>query len=644
MFDLFRSREKSVRYLLGALMVLVAASMLAYLIPNYNMGGGGQEMIVAQVGDETIPLLEVQRAIQNMTRNRQIPPEVVPNMIPTIVESLVTERALAHEAEKRGMRVSDADVAAAIRQMVPNLFGPDGSFIGKDQYQAMLAQQNLTVPEFEREVARQVLVNRLRNLVLEGVIVAPQEIEQEYRQRNEKIQVEYVKIPAEQFRAQAQVSPEEINAYYEKNRATFQTPERRSYQLVVIDQAQVEENLQVSDLELQRIYEQEKERFRTPERAKVRHILLNTTGKSTEEEKAIQAKAEGLLKKIKAGGNFAELAKENSEDPGSAQTGGELPGWITRGQTVPEFEKVAFSLPVGQTSDLVKTQYGYHIIQVLDREQARLQPFEEAKAELLPEVRQQRLAEAMDQLAAKIQDALRRNPEQAQQIAQKFSARLVEASPSGMGDPLPEVGVSQDFDQAVAGLRKGEVSSPVQVPGNKTVIAVVRDIIPAHPSPLEEVQAQIRDTLAREKSTTVINQKGAELAEKAKAAGGDLRAAAKSMGFEVKTSEPVTRQGAVEGLGSASYIQEAFTQPVGSVVGPVSIPDAKVVAKVTGKTEADLSGLEGERDNLREEIKGRKARERNALFEDGVRQRLSEEGELRIYQDVISRLTSNYRT
>jgi peptidyl-prolyl cis-trans isomerase D len=559
------------------------------------------------------------------------------------VESLVTERALAHEAEQRGMKVSEADVAAAIRQMAPSLFGPDGSFIGKDQYAAMLAQQNVTIQEFERDVARQVLVNRLRNLVLEGVIVSPQEIEQEYRQRNEKIQVEYVKIPAEQYRAEAQVTPEEIKAHYEKNRATFQTPEKRSYQLIVIDQAQVEHALQISEADLRRAYEQEKERFRTPERAKVRHILLNTTGKSPEEEKAIQAKAEGLLKKIKGGADFAELAKANSEDPGSAQSGGELPGWITRGQTVPEFEKVAFSLPVGQTSDLVKTQYGYHIIQVLDREQARLQPFEEARAELLPELRQQRTAESMDQISGKVQEALRRNPQQAQQIAQQFNARLVNVTPSAAGEPLPEVGVSQDFDQAVSGLRKGEVSSPVQVPGNKTVIAVVQDIVPAHPSPLDEVQAQVRDTIAREKATIVLNQRAAELAEKARKSG-DLRAAAKSMGLEVKSSEPVTRQGAVEGLGSSSYIQEAFDKPVGSVVGPVSIPDAKVVARVTGKTEADLSGLAAERDNLREEIKGRKARERNALFEDGVRQRLTEDGEIRIYQDAISRLSANYRT
>jgi peptidyl-prolyl cis-trans isomerase D len=642
MFDLFRSREKSVRYLLGALLVVVAASMLTYLIPSYNLGSGGEEMIVAKVGGETIPLIAVQRSIQNMMRGRQVPASLVPTMIPTIVESMITERALAYEAERQGMKVSDADIAAAIRQMIPSLFGPDGAFVGKDQYAAMLSQQNMTIPEFEQEIARQVLVNRMRNLALEGVIVSPQEIEQEYRKRNEKVKVEYVKMPADKYRADVQISPEEIKAHYEKNRATFQTPEKRSYQLAVIDQAQVEETTDISDAQLRRAYEQDKERFRTPERVKVRHILLTTTGKSAEEEKAIHAKAEDLLKKIKGGADFAELAKANSQDPGSAQTGGELPNWVTRGQTVPEFEKVAFSLPAGQTSDLVKTQYGYHIIQVLAHEQARLQPFEEAKKELLPEVKRQQVSDTMEQLANQVQEALRKSPDQAQQVAQRFHIRLVDVNAAATGDPLPEVGVSQDFDQAVAGLRKGEVSQPVQAPGNKTVIAVVKDIFPAHPAALEEVQNRIRDTLAGEKAASLLNQKATELAEKARAAG-DLRAAAKGMGFEVKSSDEVTRQGAVEGLGSASYISEAFAKPAGSIIGPISTSDARVVVKVLNKVDPDMAGLAAERDNLRDEIKSRKARERNALFEDGVRQQLTEEGKIRIYQDVINRLSSNYR-
>jgi peptidyl-prolyl cis-trans isomerase D len=642
MFDLFRSREKSVRYLLGALLVLVAASMLTYLIPNYDTGATGQEFLVATVGDYEIQLREVQLALQNMMRQRQVPSEMMAVFVPQLVEQMVTERALAYEAARQGIKVSDHDIAAAIRQVVPSLYSADGKFIGKEQYAAMLAQQNVSIQEFESDVARQVMANRLRNIVLEGVIVSPQEIEQEFKQRNEKIKVEYVKIPAEKYRGEVPVSPEEMKAYFQKNSATYQTPEKRNLQLVVIDQAQVQQAVQVSEEDLRRAYEQEKDRFRTPERVKVRHILLNTTGKSPEEEKAIHAQAEGLLKQIRGGANFTELAKTHSQDPGSAQTGGELPDWVTRGQTVPEFEKVAFSLPIGQTSDLVKTQYGYHIIQVLAREAARLKPFEEAKNELLPELRQQLVTQRTEQLASKVQEALRRNPQQAQQIAQEFNLRVVDVPNAAAGEPLPEVGVSQEFESAISGLRKGEASQPVQVPGDKTVIAVVREITPAHPATFEEVQGQVRDALVQEKANQLLSQRASELAEKAKATG-DLKKAAQSMGLEVKTSDDFTRQGAIEGVGSASYLSEAFTKPAGAVVGPFAIPDARVVAKVVGKTEANLAELAAQRDALREDLKSRKARERNALFEDGVRQRLTEEGKIRIYQDVISRLAANYR-
>jgi peptidyl-prolyl cis-trans isomerase D len=642
MFDLFRSREKSVRYLLGALLVLVAASMLTYLIPNYDMGGGsGQEFIVARVGDDTIQLIDMQRALQNMMRSRQVPSEMMSGLIPQVLESMVTERALAYEAERQGFKVSEDDVAHAIREIVPSLFGPDGKFIGKEQYAAMLSQQNVTIQQFEREMARQVLVNRLRRTALEGVVVSPQEIEQEFRRRNEKISLEYVKLPAEKYRADVQVSAEEMKAHYDKNRNLFQTPEKRTLLLAVFDQAQLEQQVQVSEAELRRAYEQDKDRFRTPERVKVRHILLKIDAANP--EAAVKGKAEALLKQIKGGGNFAELAKANSADTVSAQAGGELTNWVTRGQTVPEFEKVAFSLPVGQTSDLVKTQYGYHIIQVQAREEARLQPFAEAKAQLEPEVRRDRVSQEMDRLANEVQEALRRDPAQAQQIAQKFNVRLVDAPAAGSGDPLPEIGVNPDFEAAISGLRKGEVSAPFQAPGNKTVIAVVKEVIPAHPATFQEVESQIRETLAREKGNALLNQKAQELYSKAQSMGGDLRKAAQSMGLEVKTAEATNRQGMIEGVGSASYFNEAFAKPVGSLIAPVTVSETKVIAKVTARTDANLAELASQRDNLREELKNRKARERNALFEDGIRQRLTEEGKIRIYQDVLSRLAANYR-
>src|ERR1035437_1611069 len=382
MFDLFRSREKSVRVLLGALLLLVALSMLTYLVPSYNTGSSSSDMIVAEIGkDDVITLPEVQRLIQNTVRGRQLPPDVLPSYIPTMVQQLVTERALAYEAARLGFQVTDADLADTIRQAAPSLF-QDGRFVGKDAYASMLAQQNITIAEFETDLRRQVLMTRLREVAIEGTIVTPLEIEQAYRKKNEKIKIEYVKIPNDKYRAEAQPTIQEIQNFFKANNARYQTLETKNLAILIADPAKLEQTAAPAGADLRRMYSQNQDSFRTPERVKVRHILLKTDAKPASEEPKIKAKAEDLLKQVRGGADFAALAKKNSEDPGSAAKGGEYPGFITRGQTVPKFEKAAFSLKPGQTSDLVKTQYGYHIIQVLQHEDARLRPFEEARSEL----------------------------------------------------------------------------------------------------------------------------------------------------------------------------------------------------------------------------------------------------------------------
>src|SRR6476646_1378206 len=220
MFDLFRSRDKAVRILLGALLVVVGFSMLTYLVPSYNNGASANDVVIAEVGKEAITLPEIQRLIQNTMRGRQLPPEILPTYVPQMVDNMINERALAYEAERLGFEVTDAQIAEAIRQYVPNLF-QDGKFLGKDTYAALLGQQNLTIAEFETDMRRQMLITRLRAVALEGTVVTPQEIEAEYKRRNEKIKVEYVKLTADQYKNESQPSMEEMQRYFEANKAGF---------------------------------------------------------------------------------------------------------------------------------------------------------------------------------------------------------------------------------------------------------------------------------------------------------------------------------------------------------------------------------------------------------------------------------------
>lgn len=642
MFDLFRSRDKVVRVFLGAILVIVALSMVTYLIPGGYGSGSAQDNVVAEIGKDQITARQALAAVQSALRGRQVPPDMIPLYVPQLIDQMITERSLAYEARRLGLQVTDEQTSEAIRTAIPQLF-QDGKFVGANVYANFLAQQNISIPEFEREIRQQVLVNRLRVIVAEGIVVTPSEVEQEFRKRNEKVKIEYVNITPDKLRAEVHVSPEEVRAYYEKSKLSFTTPEKRSLAVLVIDQNKVEQSINPTEAEVRRAYETDKERFRTPERVKVRHILLKTTGKAPAEEAKIKAKAEDLLKQLKGGADFAKLAKENSEDTGSAVKGGDL-DWIVRGQTVKPFEEAAFSLKPNDISDPIKTEYGYHIIQVLDKQQAKLKSFEEARPDLLSDYKRQRAGQMLQDLSDKAYAGLRKNPLHPEQVASDLKlAPPFKVENISMGDPLPEIGVNKDFEQSLAGLKTGEVSQPVQIAPNKLAMAVLTKSVPVHPASFEEAQTQARQQLEKEKLAQLVNQRTAQLLEKSRALNGDLRKAVESMGLEVKTSGDFDRNGAIEGLGSAGMLPAAFTTAPGAIFGPVSIGESRVFGKVISKTPPNPAELSAQSVGIRDELKSRKARERNMLFEDGIRKRLIKEGKVKIHRDVFNRVVASYR-
>jgi hypothetical protein len=281
---------------------------------------------------------------------------------------------------------------------------------------------------------------------------------------------------------------------------------------------------------------------------------------------------------------------------------------------------------------------------LLGHEQAQLKPFSEVKPQLEAEFKKQRVNDLMQQMSDKAQAALTKDPLHPEKVAADLGVQYAKAENAGPGDPLPEVGVNKEFEDAVSSLKKGDVTPPVLLTGNtKIAIGVCIGDTPAHPAGFEEVKSKVQDALIKDKLNKLIDQKATQLVEKARADGGDLAAAAKSMGLEVKTSEAVDRAGAIEGLGSAGMLPDAFAKPVGSIIGPNGIAaDTKVVAKVVEKVAADPSGLAGQRLAIRDQIKTEKGRARNSLFEEGVRDALTKEGKIKVHQDVIDRLLASY--
>jgi peptidyl-prolyl cis-trans isomerase D len=642
MFDLFRSRDKAVRYILGGVLTLVALSMVVTLIPGFGSGsaGGSEQTIVAEIGGDPLTVREVQTTLQAAMRDKPFPPEMIQIYIPQLVDQMISERALAYQAERMGFQVTDEDVARAIRTMIPMVF-QDGRF-NRDMYMEFLSRQNLSIPEFESNVKKNLLLLKLQNLAIEGVVVNPKEIEDEFRRRNDKVKVDYIEFTPDKFRSQVQVSKEEIEQEFNKDKASFRVPEKRTFDLIIADESRAGEGIDLPEAELRAAYDLNKDRYRLQERVKVRHILVKTEGKPKEEAPKLEAKANDLLKQIKGGADFAKLAKENSEDTGSAPRGGDL-DWVVRGQTVKAFEETAYKLKPKEISDVVKTEYGFHIIQVMEKEEARIRPFEEVKAELAAEKKRQFVLDRVQRTAEQARTALMSTPDRAREIAAQLKLTYHRAEKVATGDPLQEIGVHREFESVAWGLPKNGVTPVLSAPGNKLVLGVVADIIPSRQAEFADVEKDIRTRLETTKGQNVAMQKAAEAVAKAKA-GTDIKQLAKSYGLEAKTTPEFDRTGEAQGIGTATYLNEAFTSDVGAVFGPLNIGDRRFVVRVAGKSPADLNRLATERDNVRMSLKRQKALARKELFEDGLVTELIREGKVKRYDAAIQRLRQNYRS
>jgi len=452
MFDLFRNREKTKKYLMGGILLMVSASMLLYLVPNYNTGSNASDVIVAKIGDTEITEAEARRLIQAQTRGRQIPAEIIPNYVPQIIDQMITDRAMEYEARKLGMQVSDQDIADDLRTNYGGLF-QDGKFVGKDVYASMLAQQGVTIDEFESELRRNMLIGKLREVAIEGSVVTPAEIEQEYRKKNDQIQLQYVKVSPDKYKKDAEPTQEEMQQFFKTNSARYTDPEQKNLVLLVADGAKIEQGLNPTDADLQAAYNQNQANYRLPERIHERHILLMTQGKPAADEAKIKAKAEDLVKQLRAGADFAELAKKYSDDNqgptgGSAAKGGDL-DWVTRGQMVAEFEKASFSLKPMVISDPVKTQYGYHIIQVLAHEDARMKPLAEVKDAIATQWKQQHVSGILQNISDKAQAALQKDPDHPDKVAADLGMEVVAMS--------SKFGHQEDFEKVIARGREGAI-------------------------------------------------------------------------------------------------------------------------------------------------------------------------------------------
>ena len=640
MFDLFRSRQKAVRIMLGVILGIVALSMLVYLIPGAGSSTGAgskDDQVIAEIGNQVLTVHDVDVQIQMAMRRHEIEPRMAQIMVPQRIEEMTAEWASAYEAQRLGFQVTDRDLAEAIRSISPQI-----AALTPQQYRDFVEQQmGETVAEFEGNLRLGLYGSALENIAMEGVLATPADVEAEYHKRNDKIKLEYIAFDTTKLAAGLKPSPAELKAYYDKNKGFFTSPESRTVQLLIADPEKMSQNIQVSDADVRAYYNSHKDQYRVQDRVKARHILVMTQGKPADEVPKLKAKAEDLLKQVKAGGDFAKLAEKNSDDPGSAKNGGDL-GWVVRGQMVAEFEKATFALKPNEISGLVTTNYGFHIIQVMEKEPAHLKTMDEVKDEIVKALKNQSVAEQMQTLADKAHADLVKAPQNAAQIAKKYNLSYTELPKYKQGDAIPDLGPDRNAMGAIAQMKKGEVSDVTQS-DTKLWMAVVTATFPPHPADFSEVEAQIKTIYPQQRENEIATEQSNKATELMKANPNDLKAIAKALKLEVKTTDFFSRNGAVEGVGAGQAFSALFDKPIGTIMGPLRAGGDMVIAKVIEKSSADMSKLPAERDTIVTAIKSKKAQERQALLRDSILTGLMAQGKVKIHKATVDRLVARYR-
>jgi len=628
------NRKLGYRIFLGVVVLILGGSMLLYLVPQTPDTGEAATDAVAKVGDQSVTLGDVRQQLAQIEQRNQVPKPLESLYARQILNQLVFEKELEYEAKRQGITVSDQERADRIKQYVPTAF-TGGTFVGMDRYSSEVqARFQMTVQTFEELVRQGLLEEKFRKRVTDGISVGPLELQDEFRAKNEKIKVDYALIKPEDLAAKINPTETEIKAEYEKNKSRYQVPEKRVVRYALLNTSQLRRSVQISDDQLKAQYQANIQQYQVPNRVHVEHILFMTVGKTDAEVDEIRKTAEDVLKQAKKGTNFEDLAKKYSEDPGTKEKGGDL-GWIVQGQTVPEFEKTAFGLEKGQISDLVRTQYGFHIIKVLDKETAHTKPFDEVKESLRsPMALQQADQQASDQ-ADQLAKAIRQsNKVSLDDLAKQFHLTVSETRPVSAADPLLELGNSKEVKDDMFRLRPNELSLPVRTDRGYVVLSV-KEINPAHQGTLEEVREQVVNDLKQEEAAKLAKTKADELDKRVKG-GEKFDAAAKALGLEPKTSESIARDGSIAGAASGKQLAEAFQMKAGDVGAPLSLGSNWMVYRVEAKDEPNPADFDKQKKSLEEQLLQSKRNVAFEAFKTALEAKLKAEGKVKIMNDKLA--------
>jgi peptidyl-prolyl cis-trans isomerase D len=623
-------------------LAVVAAAMVAFFIPQDWMQptqtvGAAPGEVIAEVDGHDLTAGEFQqRYIQQIQAYRTQFGGSLNNQLlrqlgvdQQILTQMIDEQVALLEAERHGITVSDEELAQQIFS-IPGL-QENGQFIGEDRYQQLLQSQNppMTKAQFEDSLRRSMIIDKLRSTITDWMSVADADLEREYRTRNEKVKLQVVALTADRFRDDVMVTDADVAAYFESKKAEYRIGEQRKIRYLLLDRDQARQKVNVPPGDVQRYYNDSIEQFQTPEQVRASHILLNTAGK---DEAAVRKQAEDLVAQIKGGADFAELARKFSEDPGSKDNGGDL-DYFGRGRMVPEFEQAAFAMTPGQVSDPIKTQYGFHIIKVVDKRAGSTRTLDEAR----PQIQQTLAVQIADQ---QITDRARQLDEQIDApgdldaAAASAGTTVQESGFFQREDPVPGLGVAPEVAEEAFRLADGAVSGALNSPRGPVFITVGEKKDPYVPT-LDEVKDRVREDLIRSRATELSRQRASQIAAALKSAP-NFTAAAKAQGVEARETELVARGAALPDIGiSADVDRIAFALPAGAVSDPIETPDGTVIVRVAERDDVTAEEFRLARERFRAEL----LNERRARFFSAYMTKVKDRLSIEVRPEVLRRVT-----
>ena len=570
-----------------------------------SLDGTQINTVAAKVGREDISFAEFERSYRNAERRyRDIYGDAYTAdladqlQLPVqALEALINDRLLTREAERMGLTVSNEELQEEILS-IPGLNDGAGNFIGARQYQDLLRANRYTVDEFEAELRTSLLVTKLQAALSEVAHVSDAEVEQRARDAAERAAIRYIQVPASRYAAEAEPSGDETAAFFEANRDDFRLPERRRVGYLLVNTNTVRAELEVTDEEVQQYYDDNAAQFEIPEQVRASHILLLETESRSGEQ--ARAQLNGLRGRIEAGGDFAALATEFSDDEATSASGGDL-GYFGRGAMTQPFEEAAFAAGSGELVGPIENQLGprtgHHLILVHDRREGGRQTLEEVsnliRVQLLAGKAEEEGRRRIDALAERLGDQSFEGETEARELAAAEGLSFEVTEPFGEDDAVPGVGRNFNFSSATFGLETGAWSEPVRIAAGWALLSLL-EALPPRDAEFAEVEADVREAVRRQRESELLT---AALTEtKVRLDGGlSLDDAANEFDAVVEETGSFGLRQPIGALGGAPDLsREVFALSAGQFGGPVDTLFGGVLFEVTERESFDPAGFDPE--------------------------------------------------